>query len=217
MSSIDHLHNESKMLQVRTHNKLLSDQFAAATSSPQHPNHHLFTAPPPPRLMKMTLKRFSEKRVARAAADLPPHAVPAAIKRQLHTRAAKKAATSAENVVLGHNPPNIASEEKKLTRTARTRLAQLRSGFSRALKHYLHRIDPATPDVCPNCHDTPHDTKHLFNCIAHPTILKIIDLWTRPVRVANEILPKTQTMKGNNNIDDVLLNKWSYRNKWSSK
>ena len=68
-------------------------------------------------------------------------------------------------------PPPINPDEIKLTRTARSRLSQLRSGFSRLLNSYLNRLDDKIENKCPKCQTTPVYTNHLFNCQANPTSL----------------------------------------------
>ena len=64
------------------------------------------------------------------------------------------------------------------------KLNHLESGFSKHLNSYNHRINPDTPDSCPLCSQSPHDTPHLFNCSSNPTHLSVIDLWTNPIEVA---------------------------------
>ena len=75
--------------------------------------------------------------------------------------------------------------EQTLNRIARTRLAQLRSGFSYLLNSYRHRIDENIQDLCPLCQSSTHTTQHLFNCNSNPTDLTIIDLWENPKNVAD--------------------------------
>ena len=88
------------------------------------------------------------------------------------------------NRVLQHPPPKVNPEETKLSRKERSTLSQLRSGFSKMLNSYLNRIN-GTPDVCPSCAESPHDTAHLFDCRENPTTLTVINLWTSPIEVAN--------------------------------
>ena len=80
--------------------------------------------------------------------------------------------------------PTIADEEKRLGRTARTTLAQLRSGYSKSLNNFMARIDNTYVDVCPKCQGTPHNTHHLFNCPSNPVAVDVEDLWLNPVAVA---------------------------------
>ena len=88
------------------------------------------------------------------------------------------------NKVLLHPPPGINPEEQKLSRKERSSLAQLRSGYCKLLNSYQARIN-GSPDVCPRCAESPHDTHHLFDCRENPTNLTVLDLWTRPIEVAD--------------------------------
>ena len=81
-------------------------------------------------------------------------------------------------------PPPMAEEERKLGRETRTKLAQLRAGYSRMLCSYLSRIDQSVKDECPDCGESPHDTRHLFKCKMKPTTLDVTALWTEPVAAA---------------------------------
>ena len=53
------------------------------------------------------------------------------------------------NKVLNDVPPDIAVQEKDLSRKTRCELSRLRSGYSRNLNSYLSRINPEVSDVCP--------------------------------------------------------------------
>ena len=85
---------------------------------------------------------------------------------------------------LNKTPPKINPEEVFLTRKSRTELARLRSGFSRTLNSYLSRVDPDTPDNCPKCTQSPHNSIHLFSCPSNPTHLTVESLWTKPKEAA---------------------------------
>ncbi|VDN16085.1 unnamed protein product [Dibothriocephalus latus] len=64
-------------------------------------------------------------------------------------------------------------------------MAQIRSGYSMVLRQYQHRLDPSTPDYCPDCGVSPHDCQHLFACSSWPdTQLTPADLWLKPVKVS---------------------------------
>ena len=68
-----------------------------------------------------------------------------------------------------------------LTRKERATLAQLRSGYCKLLGFYKSRIKKdASFNVSSDCGKTPHDVKHLFTCLAHPTTLTPSDLWSKP-------------------------------------
>ena len=106
-------------------------------------------------------------------------------KKQLHTNAVRESLASyGENKVLHRNPPQVHSSESKLSRNFRVKLTQLRSGYSRSLNSYMHRIDENIEDKCPDCSEGPHDTEHLFNCKENPTTLTTLDLWTNPIEAA---------------------------------
>ena len=73
-------------------------------------------------------------------------------------------------------PPAINISEKELTRKERTILAQHRSGHCRLIGSYKSRISKdVSLDVCADCDKTPHNVKHLFNCPAHPTTVRLMD------------------------------------------
>ena len=107
----------------------------------------------------------------------------------LHTAAVVKAAQCHErNVVLDGRPLPMNNSEKELTRKERSTLAQLRSGHCRLLGSYKSRIKKgASLDVCADCGTTPHDVKHLYVCLAHPTTLISSDLWSRPTDTVREL------------------------------
>lgn len=186
MSNIDHLHQETKVLPLKAHSEMLTKQFLTACHLPGHPGHKHLGLPPPPRNLSHhhTLLDY-EPEVAQllpSVVDRPAYKT--AIK-ELHTTTVSKVLQEYEvNNVLLHHPPSINPEELKLTRRERSSLAQLRSGYCKLLNSYLFRIN-GTPDICPLCLETPHNTHHLFDCRENPTTLTVLDLWTRPAEVAN--------------------------------
>ena len=90
----------------------------------------------------------------------------------------------AKNRILDEDPPKICKSELTLNRLARTRLAQLRSGFSYLLNSYKNRIDENIQNLCPLCKTSPHDVRHIFICNSNPTDLVLTDLWQNPKMVA---------------------------------
>ena len=54
-TNIQHLHDETKILPVSTHLKLLASQFKQQSQNPQHPLYSLTLRTKPPRLMKQTI------------------------------------------------------------------------------------------------------------------------------------------------------------------
>ena len=108
--------------------------------------------------------------------------------KRVHTQTVQSTLNQYENnKVLNGTPPDISSEEEKLTRKERCLLSQLRSGYSSLLFSYKSRIDTTgtIEDKCPKCGSSPHDTPHLFNCKQNPTDLTPISLWTTPHQAAN--------------------------------
>ena len=59
MASFDNLHQETKALPVKIHNRLLCDQYFASCLSAAHLCHYLTVYRQPPRLMKNNIQTFS--------------------------------------------------------------------------------------------------------------------------------------------------------------
>ena len=176
MSSQDHLHQESMVMPIWQHSELLTKQFLAGSFLPNNPGHQHLNRQPPPRRMKETLLKY-ESEVANQ------YTLPATqdeykkVLKSIHTASVKKSIEdAAPNRVLQSLPPAINPAEQSLSRRARTGLAQLRSGFSRKLKSYLHRMDETVTDQCPKCSASPHNTAHLFNCRNDETDLTVESL-----------------------------------------
>jgi hypothetical protein len=179
MASIDHIHQESRVLPLRKHADLLTKQYLLACHQEGHPGLKHATTVAPPRHMKGTISDLR--------GDVLPHLPNNIISKQEYRRGTKAvtAAVAAytPNRVLGTPPPDIDPAERSLPRSARTALAQLRSGHCRRLNSYLARITPGVADVCPACGASPHSVEHLFDCAANPTQLTTRDLWAKPVEV----------------------------------
>ena len=162
---------------------LLTEQYVLAMHLPGHPGQKHLDRPPPQRKMKTTAISLKPKiEYCLPVPDKP--SFKRGLKR-LHTRAVNLTINRYEdNRVIKTRPPEINKQELNLTRKIRTKLAQLRSGFSRKVNDYMSRIDPEIRNICPSCNATPHDVPHLFNCTANPTQLNAIDLWKKPAAVA---------------------------------
>ena len=190
-ASMDHVHQECKLMPVDDHLNLLSCQFLANAMQPSHPSHEIVTAACAPRPnMKPSLQT---KYGSALIPYLTDSGVISALNYKkvlaaLHTSAVNSAISRLKpNRVLDTAPPEINPEEKQLPRAVRTTLCQLRSGFCRGLRTYLHKIGSSDDDQCPDCHLTQHSSSHLFNCPANPTDLVPGDLWKHP-REAAEFL-----------------------------
>ena len=186
MSPIDHLHRETKMLPVKDHGDLLTKQFLLNCYLPGHPGNKFSDTPANQRNLKPNILKLR---------DEIQEYLPITDKKNLrqkmtsiHTKAVNDTINNyAPSKVLDCTPPSVHNSEKELSRNARTKLSQLRSGYSRLLNSYNNRIDENIPNICPNCGATPHDTNHLFNCRSNPTELTVFSLWTRP-KLAAEFL-----------------------------
>ena len=185
MSSIDHLHQETKVIPIKPHCELLTKQFLSSAHVPDHPGHKHLNKPATKRRMKLTLNIY-ENEVSSKFESLPATTQSRkSVLKTLHTETVQKVLDRYNpNPVLNKTPPKINPEEVFLTRKSRTELARLRSGFSRTLNSYLSRVDPDTPDNCPKCTQSPHNSIHLFSCPSNPTHLTVESLWTKPKEAA---------------------------------
>ena len=107
MSSIDHIHSETKMLQVEDHQNLLSAQYLVQCLDTENVCHHITKMDLPPLLAnnrKDTLQALHTSFVNTAIGNMK------------------------DNRVLNSRPPSINDEETLLQRRQRTTLSQLRSG-----------------------------------------------------------------------------------------
>ena len=184
MASKDHIHQETKILPLKEHGDLLTKQFHLNCHLPGHPGNKHLNKPAQPRSRKLTARKYQDSVV-----NLLPITDKKNLKKKMRTVHTDIVATTINsynnNRVLNTKPPGINKEEISLNRKVRSRLSQLRSGFSICLNDYKHRLDPEVLNQCPKCGHTPHDTNHLFNCTEDPTDLQTINLWTTPILAAN--------------------------------
>ena len=186
MSATTHLNQETNILPVKEHNEMLTNQFLLSMHKQDHPNHHLLTEPIQPRKIKSSIID-KQPNVHRYLRDGEP------VERNYKKRL-KKIHDDAHadcrnkypvNKVLNTRPPAInVKEEKGLPRMTRSKLAQLRSGYSPFLQSYLARIDQRIDPKCTDCNLEDHTTVHVFNCPTKPTRLTPINLWTKPKKCA---------------------------------
>jgi hypothetical protein len=185
MTDVDHLHTETKVLPLREHATMLSQQYLISCHQQNHPCNDIVSAPAPPRHMKQSLVSAFGNKIKKYIPHrfLSPLEHKKAIT-ELHTATVESTrANYRPNKVLGQQPPPIDISEERLSRGARTTLAQLRSGYCKLLNSYQSRISNAA-NICPDCGATPHDVSHIFDCAANPTRLTPLDLWTKPTEVA---------------------------------
>ena len=180
-------------MQVKDHNKMLSKQFLLGAHQDDRMDHH--TAFPPPvksRQLRPTLaERYNDE--LEGLVDLRVPFDRGKYKdglRKIHQQEARRSIDNNRPALLVSLDPNnslaVDSSEKQLPRTARSTLAQLRSGYSKFLGSYKSRVDPTASDQCPDCEGTPHDVHHLFRCPNNPAPpdLGVASLWTNPLGVA---------------------------------
>ena len=121
MSTVDHLHRETKVRPLRPHCELLTKQYLAATYQSFHPgNIHTEKADSPHKL-KPTLLQHREEVYNHRRGGLYKTTI-----KSLHTAAVKSVLSSyLPNKVLNTPPLEISKEEESLPRTTRTTLARL--------------------------------------------------------------------------------------------
>ena len=188
MSSIPHLHAETKTLPVKEHLDMLCKQFLVSSLRPSHPSYHYVTLPSGPRAAHRvpTLQsRYLHTIQQYLTNGQTPPGEYESIIRSIHTSSVQSYLNLAPpNKVLDVAPPEIDPGEEQLPRHFRTTLSQLRSGYCSRLMDYRDRVGWSTSNMCPECGRAPHTVHHLFRCEEHPTTLTPEDLWTRPVEVA---------------------------------
>ena len=165
------------------HSELLSAQYLARCMEPENVCHPITTRGTPKRQMNETLNTIHRNTVEllRIANDRKATLI------AFHTDAVKNNIKSHESiVVLGSSAPPIGNSEKDLTRKERSTLTQLRSGYCGLLGPNKSRFKKTgNLKVCADCGKTPHDVKHLFAFLVHPTPMTLSDLWSRladPIR-----------------------------------
>ena len=148
MSSIDHLHNETKILQVEDHLNLLSAQYMIQCLDRENVCHHI---------TKMDLVRWEIKETIftrhyqTVLANNRKNTLQA-----LHTSFVNTAIdTMKDSRVLNNRPPPINDEETLLSRRQRTTLSQLRSQHCKLLNSYKKRLKQSDSSSCPNCRMDP--------------------------------------------------------------
>ena len=188
MTSEAHLHRETKVMQVKRHNEMLSLQFLAGARLPERGLEATLQSPPP------RSRNVAETLVSRYSRDLARvvgqhHQDRRDHRKVLHlihrdAAAESQAALDPPRAWEESYPflpvPDIDPRETELPRSARCTLAQLRSGYSTKLRSYMSRIRRADSPSCPECNAADHTTAHLFQCPNKPPPpgLSVRSLWT---------------------------------------
>ena len=189
MSSIQHLHDECKILPIRRHIRMKSVQQQLTHHIPSHPGS---------RLRKRTLARTKQSLNSRykhyiealrdsdSGDEIFSHERYKSMMQSIYSNEVKDYMdTREDNNVLNSPAPEISADEEKLPRKTRRILAQLRSGYSPHLRAYLKRTGVEDSDLCPDYKKEKHTTNHLFECEANPTNLCVLPLWESPTEAAN--------------------------------
>ena len=183
MLSIDHIHSETKMLQVEDHMNLLSAQYMVQCLDTENVCHHITKMYLPPREMKETIFTRHYQTVLPLPANNRKDTLQA-----LHTLFGNTAIDNMkDNRVLNNRPPPINDEEPFLSRRQRTPLSQLRSGHCKLMYSYKKRLKQSDSSSCPDCGIDPQDVHHLLDCTAHPNDLSPVNLWDKPVETIPEL------------------------------
>ena len=133
ISSIDHIHGETKMLQVEDHMNLISAQYGLQCLDTDNICHHITKMDLPPREMKETIFTRHYLTVLPLLANNRKETLQA-----LHTSFVNISIDNmTDNRVLNYRPPLINDEETYLTRRQRATLSQLRFGHCKLLNSYI--------------------------------------------------------------------------------
>jgi len=163
---------------------MICAQFLTTCLQPQHPSFPIVTDNSGPRNKKQTLQSRFYADVADHLQDGVTMDVGTA-RKEIHTRAVEVSMRDrGDNSVLGTPAPEIAEEEGELPRKTRRILAQLRSNYCSSLNDYRFRVELSDTPMCPCCRQEEHTVQHVFVCSEHQTDLRPVDLWLRPVEVA---------------------------------
>ena len=90
--------------------------------------------------------------------------------------------SQAPNKVLMATSPPIDPAERRLPRSYRSALSQLRSSYCSRLQSYRNCVGWVDDHTCPDCHSTDHTVAHLFSWPTHTTDLAPGDIQWHPFR-----------------------------------
>jgi hypothetical protein len=190
-TSVQHLHDECKMLKFSDHLNMQCSQFLLNTRQVTHPSHKVTGWPPEPRPnRKSTLQQHRNRDIE----QYTDNGIELGLNykkdvKKIHTSVVSSVLAKQEpNPVLGVPAPEVHHSDSILPRAICTTMRQLRSGDCNALQSYRHKLNSAIDISCPGCHTSPHTVIHLFSFSAAPTLLQPINMWARPRKVAEFVL-----------------------------
>ena len=158
LSSIDHLHSETEMLQVKDHLNLLSVEYLVQCLDTENVCHHITKMDLPPREMKETMFTRHNQIVLPLLANNSKYTLQA-----LHTSFVNTAIDNMkDNRVLNNQPPPISHQESLLSRRQRKTISQLRSRHCKLLNSYKKRLKQSDSASCLDCRMDPQDVPRLF-------------------------------------------------------
>ena len=182
MSSIDHLHGETEMLQVEDQLNLLSAQYLVHCLDTENVCHHITKMDHSPREMKQTIFTRHNQTVLLLLANNKKDTL-----QTLNTSFVNTAIDNMmDNRVLNNRPPPINDEETHLSRQRAT-LSQLRSGHCKLLNSYKKRLKQTHSSSSPDRGMDLQDVPQLFNYTAYPNDLSSVNLWDKPVKAIREV------------------------------
>ena len=186
-TNLNHVHQETKVLPLASHMRLITSQYRESARDPDHPLHRQASAPSPERRMKATAFHGSHVLMAHGCArDGEEAKERERNKKAIHTAIVQEhLETIPQHPLLNAHAPEIHRSDQELSRAARRTLAQLRAGKCPLLQEYLQDIGAAEDPRCPLCGQDGHNTVHLFNCPSIATDLTPEDLWRRPLPAAS--------------------------------
>jgi hypothetical protein len=164
---------------------MLCVQYLASAMRPSHPSHEVVQLPSGPRQMKLTLQsRYMPSLAPHLVNGIVPQVSYKRILNKIHMSTVASVKAKLVNRVLQGTPPPISASEMRLPKSGRRTLAQLRDDRCFRLKNYQVFIKKIADDSCPECGIASHSAPHLFCCMAYPTDLTFLNLWTKPVQAA---------------------------------
>ena len=142
MSSIDHLHSETQLLQFEDHLNLLSAQYLVQCLDTENVCYNITKMDLPPRKMKKTIFTRHNQTVLPLQERHTPGTSQLICQYSIDNMK--------DNRVLNNRPPPINDDETLLSRRQRTTLSQLRSGHCKLLNSYKKRLKQSDSSSCPD-------------------------------------------------------------------
>ena len=184
---INHLHSETKVMQIRNHLDMRGTQFIhQAHINTNHPCHELLNLAQERNMIRYNTptQHYLDKLSTIPITD-NGH-------RDIHTHYTRLEVTNAFNRILDAPPPEINNSESSLPRHDRVILSRARCGHLPELNHYKKRIGAADTAPCRACAnpDVEETIGHIFECPSLQNtrnannVSATLDLWRRPAEAS---------------------------------